>query len=80
MEISEPTWYPGKVIWAEDDVPYVDKEKIKQAWKRLFNEELDIKNNAIESIDEGDCIYYLMNNGYVATIAPHCDIREVENG
>ena len=68
----------GKSIWMEDDAPVPDKENLRQAWKRLFDEELDTKK-AITVEDHQDVILYLMPNGYLACVSypGNSEIREV---
>lgn len=58
----------GKRIFAEDDADRT-YERVDEAWKRLFDEELNTKL-AIESYNtDGDEALYLMPNGHIVVIS-----------
>lgn len=59
----------GTRIWCEDDATLFmgpeDHENEKQAWKRLFGEELNLKT-AVEKLDDGyEPIWYRMPNSII---------------
>lgn len=59
----------GTRIWIEDDATMFmgaeDHEDERAAWRRLFNEKLDLKK-AVEKIDDGcEPFWYRMPNGVI---------------
>lgn len=72
-----PAWVQDSVqIWIEDECA-PDREKLPAAWKRIFQENLDLKKH--ESVWDGsDCTFDLMPYGRIAVMAPGgCEIRIV---
>lgn len=69
-----------KLIWIEDDATTrdPDHEDLKKAWRRLFDEELDLKRATLVE-DWGDCsIYHTLNNcEVVVTVPGECAIYEL---
>ena len=60
--------FTGQCIWTEDDAVYIDKERLHQAWKRLFNEKLDLSQSIVAE-DNQDHMLHLMPNGYIACVS-----------
>ncbi len=62
----------GKQIWAGDE--WCDRvagfPTVYDEWRRLFAEDFD-KTKAVETIDHGDGMTYLMPNGYAVSFC--CD-------
>jgi hypothetical protein len=55
-----------KCLWSEDDAKPCDRERITEAWNRLFNEPLPDSTSAIAKEDLGDCFLYLHQENRVA--------------
>ena len=49
-------------LWTEDDARPFDRERIHDAWKRLFKQPLPSNSEAQDTIDLGDCFLYLYDN------------------
>lgn len=57
----------GRSLWIEDDATTHDPnhENLARAWLRLFGEPFD-RQQAVETIDGGDCTLYRMPNRHIA--------------
>lgn len=67
-----------KIVWREDDAMTPDRERVWQAWERLFNEPGPFPNRREhEYWDGGDAHYYRFGNRMMVLSYPvNCEIRE----
>jgi hypothetical protein len=68
---QRPEWLrDARRIWVEDDAGTYDRERLEDAWSRLFGEPLD-KSTRLEEFDNQDEFFYLMPGDRVYRIG--CD-------
>ena len=71
---TRPLWSQhDRLIWSQD-TQAPDAETCQDAWLRLFGETLDV-TQAVDSVDLGDTIGWLMPNGYVCW--NYCDGAQI---
>lgn len=69
-------WRVAKRLWCEDDVPSLDKERLPQAWSRLFNEQVPLNKLAEEDHGDHDLVLY-PNRLMVCHSCEGAEIRQV---
>lgn len=71
----DPHWYYHTVlIWTEDDAPVPDKERVHEAWERIFKTRAPwlqpSTRQPIHKVDLGDWVAYVYSDGRVMTSSP----------
>lgn len=66
MSEPAPSWLTNSCsLWEEDDALTPGRERIRAAWRRLFDEDLD-SLPIVDTYDGGDIIYFLHDNGRIS--------------
>jgi hypothetical protein len=61
---TRPAWTRGRTLWSEDDAKPPDRERLDEAWERLFGEKLS-EDDSLAVWDGGDSLAYLEPGGRV---------------
>jgi hypothetical protein len=75
MEVDiTPTWLASPVKWMEDDALTSDRERLKEAWKRIYDVEIE-SEVLVEVYDGGDLAATLFESGRIAVRS--CGLAEI---